>query len=150
MRRLRPFLLLAATFLAGCATETPPPAAPPPITQPPPAAAPAEAQPTFTQTGIASFYGGAQDGKTRADGGAFDQSSFTAAHPTLAFGTVVRVTNLGNGRMVKVAIRDRGPNVKDRIIDLSTAAARALGMEAKGITHVRLEVFPADQQAMEN
>ena len=138
-------MLFSCACLAGCATPAPPPGVPPPVTQPPPAAAPTQAGPTFSQTGIASFYGDAQDGKTRADGGTFDQREFTAAHPTLAFGTMVRVTNLGNGRMVKVEIDDRGPHVKNRIIDLSSAAARALGMDAKGITRVRLDVFSSDQ-----
>lgn len=94
---------------------------------------------------MASFYGAAQNGKTRADGGTFDPNAFTAAHLTLAFGTVVRVTNTGNGRMVKVEINDRGPHAKGRIIDLSAAAARALGMEKNGVTPVRLEAFAADQ-----
>ncbi len=141
------FFWLAA--LAGCATQTSPPAAtpsPPPIAAPEPAAP----KPYFSQSGIASFYGAALHGKTTADGGTFDQNAFTAAHLTLAFGTVVRVTNIGNGRTVKVEINDRGPQMKGRIIDLSMAAARALGMEEKGITHVRLEAFRADQQAMEN
>src|ERR1700749_3946236 len=120
--RFRPSLLFALAFLTGCATPAPPPAAPPPEPSPPPqAAAPAPSQPQayFSQSGIASFYGDAQDGKTRADGGTFDQTAFTAAHLTLAFGTVVRVTNLGNGKSVKVEINDRGPHAKDRIIDLS-------------------------------
>lgn len=151
--RLRFCLLIPLVFLAGCATQARPPAAPAQAPAPPPVAAPAPApsQPEayFSQTGIASFYGDAQDGKTRADGGTFDQSQFTAAHLTLAFGTVVRVTNLGNGKSVKVQINDRGPHVKDRIIDLSTAAARALGMEEKGVTRVRLDAFRADQ-ALEN
>jgi rare lipoprotein A len=63
----------------------------------------------------------------------------------LAFGTIVRVTDLSNGRMVKVKINDRGPTIDGRIIDLSSAAARALGMKEKGITRVRLEAFRADQ-----
>lgn len=94
---------------------------------------------------MASFYGTAHDGKTRADGGTFDEHDFTAAHRTLAFGTVVRVTNLGNGKSVKVEINDRGPHVKGRIIDLSKAAARALGMTEDGVTRVRLEAFRTDQ-----
>lgn len=94
---------------------------------------------------MASFYGAAHDGKTTADGGTFDQHDFTAAHRTLAFGTVVRVTDLDNGRSVKVEINDRGPHVKGRIIDLSSAAARALGMAHDGIARVRVEAFRADQ-----
>ena len=97
--------------------------------------------------GLSIFAVNLVTGVAPADGGTFDQTAFTAAHLTLAFGTVVRVTNLGNGKSVKVEINDRGPHAKDRIIDLSTAAARALGMEKKGITHVRLEAFRADQTA---
>jgi rare lipoprotein A len=102
-------------------------------------------QPFFIESGIASFYGAAHDGKTTADGDTFDQRAFTAAHRTLPFGTVLRVTNLSNGKMVKVKINDRGPMIDGRIIDLSAAAARALDMERKGITKVRLEAFRADQ-----
>lgn len=146
--RLAPLLVFSLAFLAGCATQTPPsvPPAPPP---PPAIAAPAPALPFFSQTGMASFYGAAHDGKATADGSAFDLTAFTAAHPTLAFGTVVRVTNLSNGRMVKVEINDRGPRAKGRIVDLSLAAARALGMEKNGVARVRLEAFRADQ-SMEN
>jgi rare lipoprotein A len=106
---------------------------------------PVVTQPFFTQRGIASFYGAAQDGKPTAGGEAFDQHALTAAHRTLAFGTVVRVTNLGNGRTVMVEINDRGPAIKGRVIDLSAAAARALDMENNGVTQVRLEAFHTDQ-----
>ena len=137
---LRPLLLLALASLAGCATPPPPvPPSPPPMTTPGPA------QPFFSQTGIGSFYGAAQDGRTTADGESFDPHAFTAAHRTLAFGTVVRVTNLDNGRMVKVEINDRGPRIRGRIVDLSAAAAQALGMEKNGISRVRLDAFREDQ-----
>jgi rare lipoprotein A len=145
-RKLLSFLLFGLLVLSGCATQTPPPPAAVPAPPPQPAA-PTQPTPYFTQSGIASFYGAGLHGKTTADGGTFDQNAFTAAHLTLAFGTVVRVTNLGNGRTVKVEINDRGPRVKDRIIDLSAAAARALGMTERGITHVRLEAFRDDQEA---
>jgi rare lipoprotein A len=144
--------MFSLAFLAGCATRTPPPlpSAPPPQPPPPPppiiaAPAPTAVLPFFSQTGVASFYGAAHHGKTTADGGTFDRTALTAAHPTLAFGTVVRVTNLSNGRTVKVEISDRGPRAKGRIIDLSLAAARILGMEKSGIARVRLEAFRADQ-----
>jgi rare lipoprotein A len=141
-----PTLLFLLAILAGCATRGSLPAAPvsppPPVTAAPPAAA---REPYFTQTGMASFYGAAHDGRTRADGGTFDRHDFTAAHRTLAFGTVVRVTNLDNGRSIKVEINDRGPHVKGRIIDLSSAAARALGMTHDGVTRVRVEAFRQDQ-----
>jgi len=148
-RKLLPFLLFGLIALSGCATQTP---SPPAATPSPPQAVPAPAEPApyFSQSGIASFYGAAHHGKLMANGRKFDQNAFTAAHLTLAFGTVVRVTNLGNGKMVKVEIDDRGPTAKGRIIDLSAAAARALGMEEKGITRVRLEAFRDDQEASEN
>lgn len=135
-------LILVLISLAGCATATRPPSVPVPAPAP---AQPQGERPFFTQTGLASFYGGAQDGNRTASGERFNQLHFTAAHRTLAFGTVVRVTNLANGRIVKVSINDRGPNVKDRIIDLSMAAARALGMRKSGIVQVRLEAFQVDQ-----
>jgi len=137
-------LLAFAFSLAGCATQTTPaPPAPPPPAPPPPQTS--TEQPFFTDSGLASFYGGAQDGNTTASGERFNQNHFTAAHRTLAFGTVVRVTNMANGRMVKVSINDRGPHVKNRIIDLSTAAARALDIRKDGIAQVRLEAFTSDQ-----
>jgi rare lipoprotein A (peptidoglycan hydrolase) len=103
-------------------------------------------KPFFTERGLASFYGAAQNGNTTADGDTFRQSGFTAAHRKLAFGTVVRVTNTENGRSVKVSINDRGPHVKERIIDLSDAAARALGMKKEGVAQVKLEAFQGDQR----
>jgi rare lipoprotein A len=103
------------------------------------------AGPFFTQTGLASFYGRAHTGKVTANGGSFDHRDFTAAHRTLAFGTLVRVTNLSNGRTVTVEITDRGPHIKTRVIDVSLAAARELGMQRKGITRVKLEAFRTDQ-----
>lgn len=142
-------LLVLLAGLAGCTTAAPP--TPPPLDQtPPPVTVPpeiSETKPFFSQTGIASFYGAAHAGKTMANGGTFDPNAFTAAHLTLAFGTVVRVTNLRNGKMVKVAINDRGPHADGRVIDLSAAAARALGIEAKGIARVRLDAFRDDQSA---
>ncbi len=143
MRRyLQPLVLLAMIGLAGCATQTPPSAVPP---GPPAATAPQSLapQPFFTQTGVASFYDVGHERKTTADGESFNPRAFTAAHRTLAFGTVVRVTNLNNGRMVKVTINDRGPHITGRIIDLSSAAARELGITA-GTARVKLEAFRVD------
>jgi rare lipoprotein A len=101
----------------------------------------------FTQRGRASFYGSWHEGKRTADGSRFRKDDFTAAHPTLPFGTVVRVTNAANGRTVKVRINDRGPRVKGRIIDLSVAAAHALAMGRRGLAYIRLKVLRADQPA---
>ena len=81
------------------------------------------------ETGIASWYGGRFHGRKTASGEAFNMDALTAAHPKLPFGSWVRVRNLGNGRSVDVRINDRGPYIKRRIIDLSRAAARALGVQ---------------------
>ncbi|HWB98923.1 MAG TPA: septal ring lytic transglycosylase RlpA family protein [Bryobacteraceae bacterium] len=143
--RLPPLLLIAG--LAGCAAPAPSPV-PPPVPSPEivqPQALPTE--PFFTQTGLASFYGNAHDGHLTAGGQRFDHRGLTAAHPSLAFGTMVRVTNLANGRTVNVEVIDRGPHVRGRIIDLSAAAAQALDMQKEGITRVRVEAFRADQSS---
>ncbi|MCX8160461.1 MAG: septal ring lytic transglycosylase RlpA family protein [Candidatus Saccharicenans sp.] len=92
------------------------------------------------ETGIASWYGPEFHGRPTSSREIFDQNDLTAAHPTLPFGTMVLVTNLENGRQVTVRINDRGPFVKGRIIDLSYAAARLLGMVGPGTARVRLEV----------
>ena len=136
MRATRLTLLFLLTSLAGCSTQTPLPTPPPSAVQPP--SAPGA---SFTQTGLASFYGRAHDGKTTANGDSFNLEGFTAAHRTLPFGTRVRVTNLENGRTVTVTITDRGPYVRGRIVDISLAAARALDMQDKGVTRVRLDAL---------
>lgn len=91
------------------------------------------------QVGIASFYGGAFHGRPTASGETFDQTRLTAAHPSLEFGTRVRVTNLENRRAVVVTVNDRGPFVRGRVIDLSTRAARALGFIEEGTARVRIQ-----------
>ena len=91
-----------------------------------------------TTIGIASFYW--QDQKT-ANGEQFRKHGLTAAHRTLPFGTLVRVTRLSNGKKVTVRINDRGPFVKGRIIDLSLGAANKIGLNKKtGLTKVKIEV----------
>jgi rare lipoprotein A len=124
-----PLLLLG---LAGCAAKP----------EAPPAAAEHAA---YSEEGEASWYGSAHQGKMTAAGEPYDMRKMTAAHRTLPFGTMVRVTNLDNGRMVTVRINDRGPFVRGRIIDLSAAAARGLDMKEDGVARVRLETFAADQ-----
>ena len=99
--------------------------------------------PFETQTGLASWYGPPYAGRKGADGTVYDQNAMTAAHLTLALGTVVRVTNLMNGQSVVVRITDRGPFVRGRIIDLSLAAARATGVYRAGVVKVRVEAFNA-------
>lgn len=87
--------------------------------------------------GIASFY--SEDTQT-ASGEKFDATQLTAAHPTLPFGTKLRVTDVKSGRSVTVRVNDRGPYVHGRIVDVSHSAAAELGMIGKGITNVRLDV----------
>lgn len=91
------------------------------------------------ETGLASWYGPNFHGKRTASGEIFNQEKLTAAHPTLSWGSRVKVTNLANGKSVAVRINDRGPYGKGRIIDLSLAAARALGMVGRGIATVQVE-----------
>ena len=90
---------------------------------------------------MASYYSETLHGRRTASGERYDMRALTAAHPTLPFGSRVRVTNLANGRSVVVRINDRGPNVKGRVIDLSNAAARELQFISQGTTRVRLEVL---------
>jgi len=95
---------------------------------------------TGTQTasqGVASFY--SEDTET-ASGEKFDKNELTAAHPTLPFGTKVRVTNMSTGRSVTVRVNDRGPYVHGRVVDVSYSAAEALGMVNKGVANVKLDV----------
>ncbi len=93
-----------------------------------------------SQTGIASWYGPGFHGLPTASGVIYNQFELTAAHQTLPLGSHVMVTNLGNGRSVEVAINDRGPFMKGRIIDLSYAAANALGMVDPGTIPVKIEL----------
>ncbi len=95
----------------------------------------------YDVVGVASWYGKRFHGRQTASGEAFDMNAFTAAHPSLPFGTRVRVTNLDNGRSVILKINDRGPFVKRRIIDVSRRAAEELGFVREGITQVRVEVI---------
>lgn len=94
---------------------------------------------TLTQNGKASYYAKKFNGKKTASGEKFRSSKRTAAHKTLPFGTKVKVTNLKNGRSVKVKINDRGPFVAGRIIDLSKKAARKIGMLEEGVASVEIK-----------
>ncbi|GEP95167.1 septal ring lytic transglycosylase RlpA family protein [Chitinophaga cymbidii] len=92
----------------------------------------------ITESGKASYYADKFQGRRTASGEIFRQRRMTAAHKTLPFGTKVRVTNLSNGRSIKVRINDRGPFVAGRIIDLSKKAARKLGMLNDGVVNVKV------------
>ena len=87
--------------------------------------------------GMASFY---TEGTRTASGEKFNTMEMTAAHPTLPFGTRLRVTDVGSGKSVTVRVNDRGPYVPGRVVDVSYSAANALGMVGKGVTNVRLDV----------
>jgi rare lipoprotein A len=91
--------------------------------------------------GIASWYGQDFHGSLTASGEIYDMEALTAAHRTLPLGTIVRVTNVANGQQTSVRINDRGPYVNGRVLDLSHAAARALGMVRDGISPVQVEVI---------
>lgn len=93
----------------------------------------------FTQTGLASWYGRKFQGNPTSSGEPYDMYAMTAAHKRLPIPTRVRVTNLNNGRQVVVRINDRGPFHGNRVIDLSYAAAKKLGMIGHGTTRVRIE-----------
>jgi rare lipoprotein A len=160
-----PILLLAVTIftviLAGCGGRRPAtatvPAAPPSANAPtpipatpeigqPPAGPSAGIGPSlggYTEQGMASWYGLPFHGRKAANGEIFDMNELVAAHRTLTFGSIVRVTNMNNGLSVDVRIIDRGPFVAGRIIDLSQAAAKAIQMIGTGIAPVRIEVVTA-------
>ena len=96
----------------------------------------------FSETGIASWYGHRFHGRQTANGEVFNMYAMTAAHRVLPLPSVVRVTNLSNGRSVVVRINDRGPYAHERIIDLSLVAAEKIGFRRKGVTRVRVELLP--------
>lgn len=127
------FGLLLSLLAAACASRSPSR----PVVSP--AAPPA---PGWTEEGIASWYGGRDgfEGKPTASGEIYDSSLLTAAHRELPLGTIVDVTNLDNGKTVRVRINDRGPFVAGRVIDLSRAAARRIGLIGPGTGMVRMEV----------
>jgi rare lipoprotein A len=147
---------LSALFAAGCNhhayTTTPPVAAAPqpaPPSGPPPAV---ERQPAvpgeYVEEGIASWYGVPFDGHRTSNGEIYDMHQFTAAHRTLPFNAIIRVTNLRNGKQTEVRINDRGPFVANRVIDLSLSAAQAIDMVGPGTAQVRLEMISGSNPAV--
>jgi len=152
-------LVLGALVSSPAIAQTPPPStkadAPPsaatPMAPAPAAVAPAPAARAAAvpvpaagrsdaMEGLAAYYSNRLDGRKTASGQIFDQSALTAAHPTLPYGTKVKVTNTQNGRSVVVRINDRGPTQPGRVIDLSRAAAGKLAMLRAGLVPVKLEV----------
>jgi peptidoglycan lytic transglycosylase len=162
----RTILLAVGLSTAGCAAKRTVVHNPPATSQPSPAAgesansasaapparpapapgkhskiAPPPAPVGYTEEGNASWYGYPFNGRRASNGEIFDMNKLTAAHRTLPFDTVVRVTNLTNGKTTTVRITDRGPFVDNRIIDLSQAAAREIESIGPGVVPVRLEVL---------
>jgi rare lipoprotein A len=126
--------------LAACAHRPAgPEAAPPAAPVDGQAALPSPEQEPRAQVGLASFYGRRHRGRRTASGARYDPAAFTCAHRTEPFGVRLAVTDLDTGRSVVVTVNDRGPFVRGRVIDLSLAAARALGMVERGVARVRVE-----------
>lgn len=94
-------------------------------------------EPKTASQGVASFY---TEGTQTASGERFNTMEMTAAHPTLPFGTKLRVTDVSSGKSVTVRVNDRGPYVQGRVVDVSYSAANALGMVGKGVANVKLDV----------
>ncbi|MCB2212015.1 septal ring lytic transglycosylase RlpA family protein [bacterium] len=95
-------------------------------------------------TGFASYYGPKFVGRPTANGEIFDPRQMTCAHRTLPFNTMLRVTLISSGKSVVVRVNDRGPYAKDRIIDLSEAAAEKIGLKAVGVGYVQAEILEGD------
>lgn len=151
----------AAMFVTGCGgrqpvasappvtNTTPEPAPPPEPTNRPAPSSPAAGVPkpheggTVFEEGRASWYGAPFHGRQASNGETYDMYKFTAAHRTLPFNTMVRVTNMTNGKSTTVRITDRGPFVDNRIIDLSYAAAKQIESIGPGVVPVQLEILSA-------
>jgi peptidoglycan lytic transglycosylase len=157
---LAALICFAAIFVTGCGGRQPVASAPPvtnttPEPAPPseatsrPAPPPAAANPnpheggTVYEEGKASWYGAPFHGRQASNGETYDMYKFTAAHRTLPFNTMVRVTNMTNGKSTTVRITDRGPFVDNRIIDLSYAAAKQIESIGPGVVPVQLEILSA-------
>ncbi len=101
----------------------------------------AEEKPALVEVGLASWYGPPYHNHQAADGSVFDQNALTVAHRELPLGTMVRVTNVATGESVMAKVTDRGPFVQGRILDLSLAAAKAIGVYRAGVAKVKVEAF---------
>lgn len=99
----------------------------------------------YVQTGYASWYGREHHGLPTASGERFDMNALTVAHPTLPMSSYVRVTNLENGRRAILRVNDRGPFVRNRIVDVTRRGAEMLGFATKGTARVRVEEVPPPQ-----
>jgi rare lipoprotein A len=127
--------LLASVALGGCASG------------PHHLSYPTESAPfSYKAEGVASWYGPGFHGRKTASGERFNQRHLTCAHRTLPFGTKVKVTNLNNGEALVVTVNDRGPFVRNRLIDLSREAAQRLGIIATGTARVRVETAASSEE----
>ena len=97
----------------------------------------------YSEEGLASWYGPPYDKRRGANGEIFDKDALTAAHRTLPMNSLIRVTNLSTGQAAILRVTDRGPFVHDRMLDLSLASAKAIGVWRPGVARVRVEVFAA-------
>lgn len=103
---------------------------------------------SYSEVGTASWYGADFHAKTTANGERYDMNSLTAAHRTLPLPSIVKVTNLENGRSLVLRVNDRGPYAKGRIIDVSKRASQLLGFHTQGTTKVRVEVMAKESKAL--
>ena len=124
--------LLIGLLLDGCALAGGPAASPP---------SPRGPSTGWTEVGVASWYGHPYHGRPTASGEIYDMDAPTGAHPTLPFGTRLRVENLDNGRSTTLTINDRGPFAKGRILDVSRRVAEELGMLGPGTARVRITIL---------
>lgn len=132
MKQLLLVSALSLSLLWGCAAHQP--SLPSPAT-------PLSSSTQYKEVGIASWYGPNFHGKLTANGEIYDMYEMTAAHRTLPFHSIIKVTNLENGRSVVVRINDRGPYAKGRILDCSKATAKSLGMIDEGTAKVKIEMI---------
>jgi len=164
-RVIRTLVMCSPLALAACSTTPRPPAV---VAQPAPPAEPSGIYKVgkpyqiegiwyypaedygYVQEGIASWYGADFHGKRTANGERYDMNQLTAAHPTLPMPSVVKVTNLDNGRVLKLTVNDRGPFHSRRIIDVSKKAAEILGFEQAGTARVRVEIDPEESMTLKN
>ncbi len=136
-------LLVACASTVAVTEPSPSPSAPSPaaaVVVPPAMPVPDQ---IYRETGLASWYGKEFHSRKTASGEAFDMNALTAAHRTLPLGTVIRVTNLENFKSIKVTINDRGPFVKNWVLDLSYGAAKELGLVEQGVARVKIETLEA-------
>src|SRR5215471_7844323 len=137
LRMLTLSLGLVLTGILQAQNPATPPTNAGPVTPPPSAPA---VNPGDNMEGLAAVYSDKLQGHKTASGQVFSQSKLTAAHPSLAFGTKVKVTNTKNNKTVEVQINDRGPTQAGRVIDMSSAAASKIGLKKKAMVPVKLEV----------